>query len=174
MAKTFKHLETKAVHAGVPTPRPGGAVVMPIFQSAMFEYAGEGSYHDLSTSGSTTRRTHDALHAKLAAMENGEAALSAASGMAAISTTLLTVLSPGRPSARPGLFVRRHARLPEHGTRGARHRDDFIDADAPASWPALVRPTTRAIYVESDQPADCRSPTSRRSSSSPGRSGSSR
>ena len=47
MARTFKHLETKAVHAGVPSPRIGGAVIMPIFQSAMFEYAGETNYHDL-------------------------------------------------------------------------------------------------------------------------------
>src|SRR5688500_18105420 len=95
MGRTFKHLETKAVHAGVPSPRTGGAVIMPIFQSAMFEYAGETSYHDLKYIRLNNTPTHRALHDKLAAIENGEAALVAASGMAAISTTLLTVLAPG-------------------------------------------------------------------------------
>ena len=69
MARTFKHLETKAVHAGVPSPRIGGAVVMPIFQSAMFEFTGEGSYHDLKYIRLNNTPTQTALHAKLAAME---------------------------------------------------------------------------------------------------------
>src|SRR5262245_42783902 len=93
--RTFKHLETKVVRAGAPVPRMAGAVVPPIYQSAMFEYAGETSYHDLKYIRLNNTPTHVALHAKLAALENGEAALVTASGMAAISTTLLTVLSPG-------------------------------------------------------------------------------
>jgi len=95
MKRTFKHLETKVVRSGAPSPRIDGAVAMPIFQSAMFEYTGETSYHDLKYIRLNNTPTHAALHAKLAAMENGEAALVAASGMAAISTTLLTVLKPG-------------------------------------------------------------------------------
>src|SRR3990170_2447020 len=75
MARTFKHLETKAVHAGVPSPRIGGAVIMPIFQSAMFEYAGESSYHDLKYIRLNNTPNHTALHEKLAALENAEAAL---------------------------------------------------------------------------------------------------
>src|SRR6185436_15609798 len=91
----FKYLETKVVRAGSPSPRIKGAVVTPIFQSANFEYAGETSYHDLKYIRLNNTPTQTALHAKLAAMESGEAALAAASGMAAISTTLLTVLAPG-------------------------------------------------------------------------------
>ena len=47
MAKNYKRIETKLIHAGEPEPRFEGAVSMPIFQSAMFEYAGETDYHDL-------------------------------------------------------------------------------------------------------------------------------
>ena len=65
-----------------------GAVSMPIFQSAMFEYAGETNYHDLKYIRLNNTPNHKALHAKLAALENAEAALVAASGMAAISTAL--------------------------------------------------------------------------------------
>ena len=47
MVRKFKHIDTKLIHAGEPEPRIMGSVSMPIFQSAMFEYSGEKSYHDL-------------------------------------------------------------------------------------------------------------------------------
>ncbi len=61
----------------------------------MFEYAGEASYHDLGYIRLNNTPNHTALHGKLAALEGAEAALVTASGMAAISTTLFTVLSAG-------------------------------------------------------------------------------
>src|SRR6185312_2571770 len=89
----FKRIDTKLIHAG--QPRIAGAVEIPIFQSAMFEYAGETSYHNLGYIRLNNTPNHKALHTKLAALEGAEAALITASGMAAISTTLLTVLSAG-------------------------------------------------------------------------------
>src|SRR6202011_919491 len=88
-------VETKLVHAGEPRPRIAGAVAMPIFQSAMYEYAGQTSYHDLGYIRLNNTPNHKVLHGKVAALENAEAGLVAASGMAAISTTLFTVLSAG-------------------------------------------------------------------------------
>jgi cystathionine beta-lyase/cystathionine gamma-synthase len=148
MAKTFKHLETKAVHAGVPSPRPGGAAIMPIFQSAMFEFSGEGSYHDLKYLRLNNTPTQTALHGKLAALENAEAAVATSSGMAAISTALLTVLVPGdHLLAQDCLYGGTHDLLTTE-LKQLGIAVDFIDADAPASWPRLLRPNTRAIYVE--------------------------
>ena len=95
MARVFKRLETNLIHAGEPHPRIAGAVEMPIFQSAMFEYAGETSYHDLGYIRLNNTPNHKALHEKLAVLEGAEAALVTSSGMAAISTTLFTVLSAG-------------------------------------------------------------------------------
>src|SRR4029450_10529181 len=66
-----------------------------IFQSATFQYAGETSYHDLKYIRLNNTPNHLALHQKLAAVENAEAALVTGSGMAAISTSLLTVLKAG-------------------------------------------------------------------------------
>ncbi len=144
----FKHLETKLIHAGEPDPRIGGAVSMPIFQSAMFEYAGEQSYHDLRYIRLNNTPNHTALHQKLSALENAEAALVAASGMAAISTALLTVLSTGDHllvqdtlyGGTHGLITRE---FPAFGISF-----DFIDADDPESWKGKLKPKTRAIYVE--------------------------
>src|SRR5271168_5475328 len=93
--KVVRAIETKLIHAGEPDPLIGGAVTMPIFQSSTFEYAGETSYHDLRYIRLNNTPNHTVLHAKLAALENAEAALVAGSGMAAISAALFTVLAGG-------------------------------------------------------------------------------
>src|SRR5205809_2270850 len=95
MPGKFKGIETKLIHSGEPDPRIQGAISMPIFQTAMFEYAGEKGYHAIRYIRLNNTPNHLALHQKLAALENAEAALVTSSGMAAISTTLLTVLAAG-------------------------------------------------------------------------------
>jgi cystathionine beta-lyase/cystathionine gamma-synthase len=85
----FKRIETKLIHAGEPRPRIGGAVTMPIFQSAMFEYGDQDRDREVGYVRLSNTPNHTALHAKLAALENAEAALVTASGLAAISTALL-------------------------------------------------------------------------------------
>jgi cystathionine beta-lyase/cystathionine gamma-synthase len=149
MSRVYKRLETRLVHAGEPRPRIQGAVSLPVFQSAMFEYAGETSYHDLKYIRLNNTPNHVALGAKLAALEGGEAALVTGSGMAAISTTLLTLLKPGDHLLAQNClyggtydFIRKECA--ELGMAC-----DFIDADDASSWTAALRPTTRAIYVES-------------------------
>src|SRR6201987_2436597 len=149
MSDPFRHIETKLVHAGEPSPRIAGAVEMPIFQSATYEYAGEGSYDDVRYLRINNTPSQLALHAKLAALEGAEAALVMASGMAAISTTLLTVLAPGdHLLAQRGLYGGTHDLVAGEFPRFGIERD-FIDADRRESWAALLRPNTRAIYVES-------------------------
>ncbi|MGH9458328.1 MAG: trans-sulfuration enzyme family protein [Thermoanaerobaculia bacterium] len=141
-------IDTKAVHAGEPDPRPGGAIAMPIFQSSTFETTDVQSYHDVRYARLSNTPNHLALHAKLAALENAEAALVTASGMAAIATTLLTVLHAGDHV----LFQR----VLYGGTRGLADHDfpalglsfDLLDPAAPESWSGQVRPNTRAVYVE--------------------------
>ncbi len=148
MTKNFKRIETKLIHAGEPEPRIMGAVSMPIFQSAMFEYAGETSYHDLKYIRLNNTPNHVALHEKLAALENAEAALVTASGMAAISTTIFSVLSIGdHLLAQDCLYGGTHDFVTKDlRTFGISY--DFIDAKDPESWKKKLRPNTKAIYVE--------------------------
>jgi cystathionine beta-lyase/cystathionine gamma-synthase len=148
MPKKYEHIETKLIHAGEPDPLIGGAVSMPIFQSAMFEYKGEKSYHDLRYIRLNNTPNHVALHKKLAALENGEAALVTASGMAAISTALLTVLSTGdHLLAQDCLYGGTHDFI-TRDLPGLGIAFDFIDGNDPASWKTKVRPKTKLIYVE--------------------------
>ncbi|HSB10757.1 MAG TPA: aminotransferase class I/II-fold pyridoxal phosphate-dependent enzyme [Blastocatellia bacterium] len=146
--KTYKHIETKLIHSGEPDPRIMGAVSLPIFQSAMFEYAGEESYHEIRYIRLNNTPNHKALHEKLAALENAEAALVSASGMAAITTTLLTVLSAGdHLLAQDCLYGGTHDLLTkDFASFGLEF--DFINGDDPDSWKNKLRPNTRAIYVE--------------------------
>src|SRR3990170_5661212 len=141
-------LDTLLIHAGEPMPRIEGAVSIPIFQSATFQYGGQTDYHALRYIRLNNTPNHLALHEKLAALENAEAALVTASGMGAISTTLLTLLSAGdHLLAQDCLYGGTHdfvtGALPAFGME-----HDFIDPDDPASWETKLRPRTRAIYVE--------------------------
>jgi cystathionine beta-lyase/cystathionine gamma-synthase len=148
MTKAIKRIETKVIHAGEPSPRICGSVIMPIFQTAMLEYAGESSYHEIKYLRSNNMPNHIALHQKLAALENAEAALVTSSGMAAISTTLLALLSSGdHLLAQNCLYGGTHDLLTKDFS-GLNLSFDFINADDPDSWQGLLRPTTRAIYVE--------------------------
>lgn len=145
---TPPRIDTQAVHAGEPRPRIGGAVTMPIFQSANFEYGGETSYDDLKYLRLNNTPSQTALHEKLAALEGGEAGLVTGSGMAAISTALLSVLAPGGHLLVQGnLYGGTHAFVvndfAEFGLSF-----DFIDADDPASWESKLTSSTKAIYVE--------------------------
>jgi cystathionine beta-lyase/cystathionine gamma-synthase len=141
-----KRIDTKLIHAG--QPRIAGAVELPIFQSAMFESVGEASYHDLGYIRLNNTPNHKALHTKLAALEGAEDALIAASGMAAISTTLLTVLSTGdHLLAQNTLYGGTHDLL-THEFPKLGIAVDLIDADDASSWRAKLRPNTKGIYVE--------------------------
>lgn len=148
MSRIYKHIDTKLIHAGEPDPRILGSVCMPIFQSAMFEYGGEKSYDDLKYIRLNNTPNHAALHAKLAALENAEAALVTASGMAAISTALLAVLSQGdHLLAQDCLYGGTHDLITKD-LAGLGISFDFIDGNAPGSWEKKLKPSTKAMYVE--------------------------
>lgn len=143
-----RRLATRAVHAGEPEPRIEGAVSMPIFQSATFETAGETSYDAVRYVRLNNTPNHQALHAKLASLEGGEAAVVASSGMAAITTTLLALLSRGdHLLALEGLYGGTHTFVTRDLAEfGIGH--DLMDGNRPETWSALLEPSTRAIYVE--------------------------
>ncbi|MCP4353306.1 MAG: aminotransferase class I/II-fold pyridoxal phosphate-dependent enzyme [Desulfobacterales bacterium] len=144
MSIHYKHMETKLIHAGEPEPHIQGAVSIPVFQSSTFEYSGD----EVRYIRANNTPNHIALHKKLAAVENAEDAIVTASGMAAISTALLTFLAPGDHFlAQDCLYG---------GTHDFITKDlvplgisfDFIDGSDPGSWKSKLKPNTKAVYVE--------------------------
>ena len=148
MAKENQSFETKLIHAGEPKPRIDGAINVPIFQSSTYEYAGEGSYHDVRYLRLSNTPNHLALHKKLAALEGAEAALVTSSGMSAITTALLTFLKAGdhllaHNTLYGGTANFVNNELPRYGIER-----DLIDATNPSDWESKLKPNTKVIYVE--------------------------
>ncbi len=148
MTDRQRSIETKLIHAGEPRPRIHGAVVMPIFQSSTYEYDGEPNYHDVRYIRLNNNPNQLVLNEKLAALEGTGSALVTSSGMAAISATLLTILSAGdHLLALDCLYG---------GTHGFVTKDlpqfdishSFIDGDDPDSWEQWLTPKTKAVYIE--------------------------
>ena len=141
-------VETKLVHAGEPRPRHERAVAMPIYQSSTFEYAGQSDYHDIQYIRLNNTPNHAALHGKLAALEGTEAALVASSGMAAISSTLLSLLAAGdHVLAHDGLYGGTYDLLTQDLPRLG-ITTTFVDAARPETWAVAATPRTRVFYVE--------------------------
>lgn len=149
MNKKYKNIETKLIRAGEIRPGVLGAVSMPVFQSSTFEYCGEEGYDAIRYIRLNNTPNHIVLNNKLAALENAEAAMVTSSGMAAISTALLTTLGNGdhllaQNSLYGGTF--------DFITKDFEHfgiEYDLIDGDKPETWKSKLKANTKAIYVES-------------------------
>jgi cystathionine beta-lyase/cystathionine gamma-synthase len=142
-------IETQAVHAGEPRPGIAGAVVTPIFQTAMYEYQGEQGYHNIRYIRLNNTPNHKALHDKLATLEGGETAIVAGSGMAAVSAALLSILSQGdhviaQDCLYGGTYDLITKDLPALGVTHS-----FVDAARPETWKAALRPRSKLFYCES-------------------------
>lgn len=92
---------TRAIHSGEKANETG-SVAVPIYQSATFEF--KNTAHAARVMGREEKGyiysrglnpTTEVLEEKLADLEGGEAALAQSSGMAAISTALLTEAGAG-------------------------------------------------------------------------------
>jgi len=142
-------LETRAIHAGDPDPRCGGALVPPIFQSAVYEYDGAGDdYFGVRYPRLSNLPNQLALGRKIAALEGAERGAVTASGMAAISTALFSALGQGGHAlVQEQLYGGTHTLLTAH-FRNFGLSYDFIAPDDPSSWSRKLRPHTRAVYTE--------------------------
>jgi cystathionine beta-lyase/cystathionine gamma-synthase len=148
MTRKRHRIDTQLIHAGEPDKRIGGAVSMPVFQSATFEYAGQSSYDDLKYIRMNNTPNHDVLHRKLAALEKAEAALVTSSGMAAITTTLLALFAPGDHLLVQDCLYGGTQDFMASDLAALGYRFDSIDANDPASWKSKLRSNTRGLYVE--------------------------
>ena len=148
----FQGFGSKAVHSG--TNHIGDAVNTPIFQSSTYKltderYAGwaAGAQHTLLYARLSSVNS-DAVAQKLTAMEGGEDAETFASGMAAISTTLMSLLSSGdhivaSTDVYGGTYGLMTEELPRFGIETT-----MTDMRDPAAYEAAIQPNTKILYIE--------------------------
>tara|TARA_R110002111_G_scaffold27081_4_gene58311 strand:- start:27622 stop:28920 length:1299 start_codon:yes stop_codon:yes gene_type:complete len=147
---------TQALHAGHDTNQTSGTRAVPIYQTSSYVFNDSddaAGRFNLSVPGFIYTRlnnpTNDILEQRLAALEGGIAAVATASGTAAISTTLLTLLRAGdhivaSSSLYGGTYNLLSVTLPRHGITTT-----FVDASNPEEFEKAAQENTRAFFVES-------------------------
>ncbi|MBT1001163.1 cystathionine gamma-synthase [Paenarthrobacter sp. DKR-5] len=86
---------TRAIHAGQAFDPTTGAVVPPVYLTSTFAQDGIGGLRGGYEYGRGGNPTRDALQEQLAALENGTAAFSFSSGLAAEDSLIRALLQPG-------------------------------------------------------------------------------
>ncbi|WP_297803523.1 aminotransferase class I/II-fold pyridoxal phosphate-dependent enzyme [uncultured Brevundimonas sp.] len=148
--------DTLAIHAGYSPDPTTKSVAVPIYQTT--SYAFDDTQHgadlfDLKVAGNIYTRimnpTSDVLEQRIAALEGGIAALTVASGQAAITYAILTIAEAGDniiaiSTLYGGTYNLFAHTLPQYGIEVR-----FIDADDPAAVAANTDARTKAVFCES-------------------------
>jgi cystathionine beta-lyase/cystathionine gamma-synthase len=141
-------IQTLAVHGGERRPGPEGSVVFPIYQGTVFSVEPGTEYHDLKYIRLNSTPSQRYLHDKLAALEGAEAAVATASGMAALTTTLLSILRAGdHVLAGDCLYGGTHDFLTGHA-EDLGWSYSFVDVNRPDTWDAARTPRTKVFLCE--------------------------
>ncbi len=141
-------METVVVHGGERWPGPYGSVVFPVYQSTVYSVEPGTSYHDISYIRLSSTPSQRYLHDKLAALEGAEAAVATASGMAAVTTALLSIMRAGdHLLASDCLYGGTHDFLTGHA-EDLGWRYSFVDVHRPETWAAARTPQTKVFLVE--------------------------
>jgi O-acetylhomoserine (thiol)-lyase len=149
-------LATNALHAGHDFAANGGTRAVPIYQTTSYVFNDSdhaANLFSLKELGFIYTRlnnpTNQVLQERLAALEGGIGAVVFASGTAAISTGLLTLLKAGdhivaSSSLYGGTYNLLSVTLPRLGITTT-----FVDASNPENFATAVQENTRAFFVES-------------------------
>ncbi|MGD9030224.1 MAG: PLP-dependent aspartate aminotransferase family protein [Anaerolineae bacterium] len=151
-------LETLAIHAGEPSDAQTGALRAPIHMATSFELPGFGPKLFDALMMASERPPHvytrwsnptlRALEDRLAALEGAEAALTTATGMAAVAALLFTLLSSGdHVVASEVCYAGTVELLGEHLPRFGIDVS-LVDTSDLSAVQAALRPETKLLYVE--------------------------
>lgn len=147
---------TTAVHAGEDPRNHLGSLSVPVYQTALhvFPDAEEGHLiHEGHKPGFFYGRmgnpTQSALENALCQLEAGEAALALASGMAAISNTVLSIVEPGDHIVAPASLYATTGALFDGLLSKFGVTITYVDATQVENYAQASTPQTRLYYLES-------------------------
>jgi O-acetylhomoserine (thiol)-lyase len=147
--------ETLAIHAGQIPDAATGARALPIYQTTSFVFDSAdhaASLFNLQTFGNVYSRlsnpTVAALEERVAALENGRAAVACASGMAAEALALTTILQAGDHVVAAGALYGGSVTMLAVNLKKFGIETTFVDATDPDAFAAAIRPNTRAVFAE--------------------------
>ncbi len=147
---------TLSVHAGEDRTANFGALSVPIYPASVFAFedADEGiAIHNYEKDGYFYGRlgnpTVDALERTVAELENGEAGLAFASGMAAISAAAFTLVGSGDHVVAPESMYSTTTNFLKHIGESFGVETTFVDAADAEAYAAAIRPNTKMFWIES-------------------------
>ncbi|SET83740.1 trans-sulfuration enzyme family protein [Thalassotalea agarivorans] len=151
-----KHIETQAIHAGRINDEQFGSLATPLYQTSTFifddaqqgaaRFQGEQSGYIYSRLGNPTTRQ---LEQRVAAMEGMEDAAATATGMAAVSASLLANLQSGdHLIASKAVYGCSYA-LMSHMLTKFGIEVTFVDMENPENIVTAFKPNTKAVFLES-------------------------
>src|SRR6516165_6555934 len=141
-------MDTVAVHGGEPRPGPDGSAVFPIYQGTVYEVEPGTGYHDLKYIRLNSTPSQRYLHDKLAALEGAEAAVATSSGMASVTTILLSLMRAGdHLLASDCLYGGTHDFLTGHAA-DLGWSFSFVDGGRPETGEAARTDRTKVFLVE--------------------------
>lgn len=149
--------ETQQLHAGQEEPDLAtGARAVPIYQTTSFvfkdakEAAGRFALTDAGNIyGRLTNPTNSVLETRIAALEGGTAAISLASGAAAITAAILNVAGAGDHIIAASTLYGGTIELFSETLKKLAIETTFVDPDNPKNFEAAIQPNTKAIFFES-------------------------
>jgi methionine-gamma-lyase len=150
-----RSLYTKSVHAGDDHASHYGALSVPIYPASVYAFpdADEGAaIHNEVKDGYYYGRlgnpTQRALEAAIADLENGEQALALASGMAAISAAVFSIVKTGEHIVAPQSMYATCTNFLHHINDRFGIETTFVDATDAENYRAAIRQNTKLFWVE--------------------------
>jgi O-acetylhomoserine (thiol)-lyase len=147
--------DTRAVHAGQRPDPYTGARAVPIFQTTSYVFEdtdAAAAYFNLQEYGNTYSRimnpTVAAFEERVANLEGGVGAVAFASGLAAQSSALFTMLEPGDHIVASGALYGGSVTQLKHLTRKLSLDLTFVDPDDLNAWRAAIRAKTKLLFAE--------------------------
>src|SRR5205085_1256223 len=153
MSKHKHHQETEAVRGGTDLSKKNGPLSTPIYQTSTFEVTdNEQQLRATHTDQFYTRYgnpTHTVAESAIAQLEGADAALLFASGMSAVTTTMLALLKSGdhivaQRDIYGGVTKFLSSWLPKLGIETT-----FVDTVEYEQHARAIKPNTRMLYLES-------------------------
>ena len=156
MAEHRFQAETLAIHAGQIPDAATGARALPIYQTTSFVFDSAehaAALFNLQTFGNVYSRlsnpTVAALEERVAALEGGRAGLASASGMAAETMALTTLLQAGDHVVAAAALYGGTVSLLAVNLRKFGIECTFVDASDMSAVAAAMQANTRAVFAES-------------------------
>ena len=156
MAEHRFQAETLAIHAGQIPDAATGARALPIYQTTSFVFDSAehaAALFNLQTFGNVYSRlsnpTVSALEERVAALEGGRAGLASASGMAAETMALTTLLQAGDHVVAAAALYGGTVSLLAVNLRKFGIECTFVDASDMSAVAAAMQANTRAVFAES-------------------------